>query len=35
MAHITQNYHKLTGIDLSRQTNITIPHAINFRGKLV
>ena len=29
-----QNYYKLIGIDLSRQTNITIPHQINFTGKL-
>ena len=28
-----QNYYKLIGIDLSRQTNISIPHQINFVGK--
>ena len=25
-----QNYYKLTGIDLSRQANISIPQQINF-----
>ena len=29
-----QNYYKLTGIDLSRQTNTSIPQKINFTGKL-
>ena len=29
-----QNYYKLTGIDLSRQTNTSIPQQINFGGKL-
>ena len=29
-----QNYYKLIGIDLSRQTNTTIPQQINFIGKL-
>ena len=29
-----QNYYKLIGIDLSRQTNTTIPQQINFTGKL-
>ena len=29
-----QNYYKLIGIDLSRQTNITILQQINFTGKL-
>ena len=29
-----QNYYKLIGIDLSRQTNTIIPHQINFTGKL-
>ena len=29
-----QKYHKLTGIDLSRQTNTSIPQQINFTGKL-
>ena len=29
-----QNYYKLTGIDLSRQTNTSIPQQINFTGKL-
>ena len=29
-----QNYHKLIGIDLSRQTNMGIPQQINFTGKL-
>ena len=28
-----QNYYKLIGIDLSRQTNTSIPQQINFRGK--
>ena len=28
-----QNYYKLTGLDLSRQTNTTIPQKINFTGK--
>ena len=28
-----QNYYKLMGIDLSRQTNISIPQQINFVGK--
>ena len=30
-----QNYHKLVGIDLSRQTNTSIPEHINFTVKLV
>ena len=29
-----QNYYKLIGIDLSRQTNTNIPQQINFTGKL-
>ena len=29
-----QNYYKLIGIDLSRQTNTSIPQQINFAGKL-
>ena len=29
-----QNYYKLIGIYLSRQTNASIPHQINFVGKL-
>ena len=29
-----QNYYKLIGIDLSRQTNTTIPHQTNFTEKL-
>ena len=29
-----QKYHKLIGIDLSRQTNTTIPQQINFVAKL-
>ena len=29
-----QNYYKLIGIDLSRQTNRSIPQQINFVGKL-
>ena len=29
-----QKYHKLIGIDLSRQTNISIPQEINFAEKL-
>ena len=29
-----QNYYKLTGIDLSRQTNTNIPQKINFTEKL-
>ena len=29
-----QNYYKTIGIDLSRQTNTSIPQQINFRGKL-
>ena len=29
-----QNYYKLIGIDLSRQTNASIPQQINFVGKL-
>ena len=28
-----QNYYKLIGIDLLRQTNTTIPQKINFIGK--
>ena len=30
----SQNYQKLIGIDLSRQTNTNIPQQINFTGKL-
>ena len=30
----SQNYYKLIGIDLSRQTNTNIPQQINFTGKL-
>ena len=29
-----QNYYKLIGTDLSRQTNITIPQKVGFTGKL-
>ena len=29
-----QNYYKLIGIDLSRQTNTVIPEQINFTWKL-
>ena len=29
-----KQYYKLIGIDLSRQTNTTIPHQINFTRKL-
>ena len=29
-----QNYYKLIGIDLSRQTNTSIPQQINFVEKL-
>ena len=29
-----QNFHKLIGIDLSRQANMCIPEQINFTGKL-
>ena len=29
-----QNYYKLIGIDLPRQTNTSIPQKINFTGKL-
>ena len=29
-----QKYYKLIGIDLSRETNISIPQQINFVGKL-
>ena len=29
-----QKYYKLTGIDLSRQTDAIIPQQINFVGKL-
>ena len=29
-----QNYYKLIVIDLSRQTNMSIPQQINFTGKL-
>ena len=29
-----QKYYKLIGIDLSRQTNTSIPQQINFTGKL-
>ena len=29
-----QNYYKLIGIDLSRQTNTNLPQQINFTGKL-
>ena len=29
-----QNYYKLIGIDLPRQTNTSIPQQINFTGKL-
>ena len=29
-----QKYYKLIGINLSRQTNTTIPQQINFVGKL-
>ena len=29
-----ENYYKLIGIDLSRQTNTSIPYQINFTGKL-
>ena len=29
-----QKYDKLIGIDLSRQTNTSIPQQVNFTGKL-
>ena len=29
-----QNYYKLVGVDLTRQTNKSIPQQINFVGKL-
>ena len=29
-----QNYYKVIGINLSRQTNTSIPEQINFTGKL-
>ena len=29
-----QNYYRLIGIDLSRQTNTNIPQQVNFIGKL-
>ena len=29
-----QKYEKLTDVDLSRQTNTSIPRQINFEGKL-
>ena len=29
-----QNYYKTISIDLSRQTNTSIPQQINFTGKL-
>ena len=29
-----QNYYKVIGIDLSRQTNTSIPQQINLTGKL-
>ena len=29
-----QNHYKIIGVDLSRQTNISIPQKINFTGKL-
>ena len=29
-----QNYYRLIGIDLSRQTNITILQQVNYAGKL-
>ena len=29
-----QNYYKIIGIDLTRQTNTIIPQQINFTGKL-
>ena len=29
-----QNYYKVIGIDLSRQTNTSIPQHINLTGKL-
>ena len=29
-----QNYYKLIGIDLSRQTNMSIPQQIHLTGKL-
>ena len=29
-----QNYYRLVGIDLSRQTNINIPEQTNFTGNL-
>ena len=31
---VYQNYYKLIGIDLSRQTNTIIPQQVNFMGKL-
>ena len=29
-----QNYHKLIGTDLTRQTNTTVPQKVNFQEKL-
>ena len=29
-----QKYYKLVGIDLSRQTNVSVPQQINFVAKL-
>ena len=29
-----QNYYKLNGIHLSKQTNITIPRQVHFMGEL-
>ena len=29
-----QNYYKFIGVDLSRQTNLSIPKKNNFTGKL-
>ena len=29
-----QNYHKLIGTDLARQTNTTVPQKVNFQEKL-
>ena len=31
---VVQNYYKFFGIVLSRETNMSIPHQINFVGRL-
>ena len=34
LGYLYQYYYKLIGVDLSRQTNATIPKQINFIGNL-